>query len=208
MFKKWMIGMGLVVILFFSGCHSTKALQVSNQNILKGRKLAIANKDNMHYPKLTSLSQTSVISPALTILYNLTDAMKEDKYVSSGYMYPTGIISEKTSSLLINKYKMIKTNNLNKSDYTLEVETDWHLIKAPFSFNKLFVLMSNRIILKETTSHKVIADKYCIYGPDYVKNIPKFTSEEFMANNARLIKSETSRIINICMDELKTEVFR
>ena len=195
MAKKIIKIIGISTLLFLNGCmHETKILTPTKSNILKGKTVSFIPLDTATHP--THDDSYVGLSVDVALLSALLHEIEENTKTHSKYLYPTGILGQKSINALENKYGMIYKSSNEKTDYKLEVKTYWYSKGAMMSFNKRQLYMENDIRLKDAKSDKVIAQAFCQYTPLNINNIPRHDSDKVREPNSKIVKNMSPKIFS------------
>jgi hypothetical protein len=206
----------IVLFALFSGC-STKTIALKNdeKTLLQNKTITFTNREE---PK-----QISVMTPTKAIglsgIVGFLDSLVLSFFDDNDQYNTTNSISSYANIQLVNrlkdKYHMkyIENNattdqdNIDKlikqypnSDYLLDSKTTyWNLVYYPLHWGKYRVAMKNVLKLIDVKNKKIVAQKQCIYVPKYSDKTP--TYDDFFANDGKLIKEATKKILDSCIEE-------
>jgi hypothetical protein len=69
----------------------------------------------------------------------------------------------------------------------------------PLHWGKYRIGMINILKLIDVKNRKILAQKQCVYDPKYSDKTPLY--DDFFANDGKLIKEETKKILDSCIEE-------
>ncbi len=205
------------VIIFLSGCVSTKNLQISQQDLklLNPNNIALTSREKPDFSAMTAgkvmfalvsvatmgtagndiVEENEIEDPANYIRTSLANALKE-KY---GFKIsePKKVTSSKSS-------KIVKA--FPESDLILDVETiNWSFVYFPTDWDNYRVIYSVKLRLIETKTKNIVAEGFCSRVPEEDDTAPSY--DELLANKAERLKQELTIAADKCIGEFKTNIF-
>ena len=147
---------------------------------------------------------------------------------------PSNYISEKITPYIANKFNMVLKHEKEKekketslsilkpkedvpeldrlkanytSDYLLDIDTySWVITYTKWNGGASYVVvMRNNLRLIERETQKTISSINCEYLPKYKDGLP--TYDEMFANNGKIIKEESLKALDLCVEKIKVELF-
>ncbi len=205
------------VIIFLSGCVSTKNLQISQQDLklLNPNNIALTSREKPDFSAMTAgkvmfalvsvatmgtagndiVEENEIEDPANYIRTSLANALKE-KY---GFKIsePKKVTSSKSS-------KIVKA--FPESDLILDVETiNWSFVYFPTDWDNYRVIYSVKLRLIETKTKNIVAEGFCSRVPEEDDTASSY--DELLANKAERLKQELTIAADKCIGEFKTNIF-
>ena len=222
-----------LALIFFNGCTPKLLLMDEKQeSFLKGKTITMVKQVWPKHIELNTIGKGLgyVVGGVLGSMLLSLDNERAD-----GIEIPGNYIAKKITPLIANKYQMNFINeqrkehhetvletlnktkkvpeleqfrNDYKSDYLLDIYTYTWLVTYTkwYGGASYVVVMRNDLRLIERETKKVISTISCEYLPKYKKGLP--TSSEMFENNGKLIKEETLKASNLCIEKIKKNLLQ
>lgn len=94
-----------------------------------------------------------------------------------------------------------------KADYILDNYTYfWQLGPYTTHWDTYRVVFHNKLRLIESVTGNVIVEGQCEYSPEYAEGMPNYA--QMIYNDGQLVREETQKAMNLCLEEFKTKLFQ
>lgn len=221
--RNRLIIISLILIgLMFSAC-APKTITLNSQlkNNFENKTITFTNREGPLEPNVMTHTRAIDLSGMVGLLGSLTIALFDNDKNYKVNKVPSLYINNKLIQELTTKYNMkhIKNNTMThttsvdelirqypNSDYILDnTTTYWMIIYYPTHWTTYTVNLFNVMKLIDTKNAKIVAQKICQYQPKYKDNMPSY--DEMFANNGALIKKETQKALDYCIEDFKSLLF-
>lgn len=225
----------LVSTILFSGCvQDTISLDPKKQENLTGKTITFVHQNTPTYPEVMSPSKAlgmGLIGGVLgaVIVSAISKVGVEEKVPPSTYISKKIIpnfVKNYKMKFLKNEFKeesnvtdMTSMNNEQeevpemdkflknyKTDYILDIHSMWSVGYFEWHWGSYAVRMQNDLRLIDRINKKVIAQVTCQYLPKYKEGLPSY--DEMFANEEKLMKEESFKAMNLCVEQIKKDIFK
>jgi len=223
----------ILFTFILSGCaQKTLIMDKKQKSLLNNKTLTFIEKSRPNRPDISTPGKA--IGAAMGGIFGAILLSVNDESISK-LKTPSNYISKEIAPFIANKYHMIFKKEKRKekeetalsimtskrnipeldqfkesysSDYLLDVNTyNWIITHRLWSGSASYlIVMRNNLRLIERESQKIISSTSCEYFPKSKEEL--LTHKELFANNGEMIKEESQKAINLCIEKIKTELFQ
>jgi hypothetical protein len=230
---KYTIGL-IVLATILTGCATkTLVMNKDEQSSLNGKTITAIQKTSPKHPQINTPGKA--LGAALMgggILGVALAGLSDDK--ANNLEIPSNYISEKITPSIAKKFNMVLKEEKEKekketslsiletkediteldrlkatytSDYLLDIDTyNWMITHTKWNGGASYVIiMRNNLRLIERESQKIVSSINCEYNPKDKEILP--TYDELFANDGKLIKEESRKASDLCIEKIKAELF-
>lgn len=217
-----MISLSAIGLIFSACAAKTIALDKQVKKKFYHKTITATNREGPLQPDVITPSRALGMSGMVGFLDSLALSVFDDNKSYNVRKVPSLYINNQLISALTKQYDMqyIPNQTMTKStdvkvlikkypgtDYILDNQTtSWTLNYFVTHWSKYTVQLFDVMKLIDTASGKIVAQKVCSYLPEYNKHTP--TYDEMFANNGRLIRLETQKALDYCVEDFKKLLFQ
>ncbi len=204
-----------VTILSGCGIISTKPITPEKFTELKGKKLAVTTPIESRLSVLTvggaMVSGLTVFTGSeddLSKMYGLKDpAIEISKIVELNLIKKSKIKIKQHKSLSeLSRDPLEIASQFKGVDYVLDINTVSMMFSyRPFDFGTYKLMYNAKLQLVESKTNSVIAESICSNVTDDEVSI---SYDEYLEDNAKLLKAEFERATNLCAVEFSKSILR
>ncbi len=188
----------LIINIFFLGCSfKNMPLDKQTKETLIGKTIIFIDEDKQNYPKL--------IYPMIGALGGLLISGTASGSTAIE-VAPSTYINEKITPTIIEKYKMLVTNDEKKANYILSTDTSWSVSYSKKYFGAYYLKMINDVRLKDKITDKVVSQFSCRYTSKVKDGSP--THDEMLGNDAKLMKEMSYKVLNQCIENINQHMLK